>query len=207
MSNFGELPAGALPYTQIVRNLTTTKYGIEIPAGAQESVPYKFTLDMNPKDLKLQIVAVLQDQNGAVYQVQAYNEKVSIVEPATSFLDPQMYPSLTPSSHIQANKASLFLYLVLASAGAGTMYFVYKTWLETLFPQTKKGGKGGERARRSLAGTKKAVPVEEQLSVIGGDGPAVTNKDLAQKAYDENWIPDHHINRPSARRVKSGKKA
>lgn len=93
---------------------------------------------------------------------------------------------------------------MLAAAGAGTMYFVYKTWLETLFPQTKRHGKGGERARRSLAGTKKAVPVDEQLSVIGADGPAVTNKDLAQKAYDEQWIDPSHLNRPTARRVKSG---
>ncbi len=84
------------------------------------------------------------------------------------------------------------------------MYWIYKTWIETLFPQTKKHGKGGERARRSLAGSKKAVPIEEQLSVIGGDGPAVTNRDLAQKAYDESWLPEGHTNRPAARRVKSG---
>lgn len=93
---------------------------------------------------------------------------------------------------------------MLAGVGAGTLYYVYKTWIETLFPQTKGRGKGGERARRSLAGSKKAVPVDEQLSVIGADGPAVTNKDMAQKAYDEQWIDPSHLNRPAARRVKSG---
>jgi hypothetical protein len=71
-------------------------------------------------------------------------------------------------------------------------------------PQTKRGGKGGERAKRSSAGTKKAVPVDEQVSVIGGDGPAVTTGAQAEKAYDESWIPEHHLNRPNAKRVKSG---
>jgi hypothetical protein len=40
--------------------------------------------------------------------------------------------------------------------------------------------------------------------VIGADGPAVTTTALAQKAYDESWIPEGHLNRPAARRVKSG---
>jgi hypothetical protein len=42
-----------------------------------------------------------------------------------------------------------------------------------LFPQTKRGGKGGERAKRSSGGSKKAVDVKDQVSVIGADGPAV----------------------------------
>lgn len=106
-------------------------------------------------------------------------------------------PSLTTTS-------SLFLYLFLLAGFTGTLYFIYKTWIESLFPQTRRGGKGGERAKRSSGGSKKAVPVEEQVSVVGADGPAVTTGALAQKAYDESWIPEHHINRPTAKRVKSG---
>lgn len=63
---------------------------------------------------------------------------------------------------------------------------------------------GGERAKKSSGGSKKAVAPKDQVSVIGADGPAVTTGALAQKAYDESWIPEHHINRPSAKRVKSG---
>jgi hypothetical protein len=96
------------------------------------------------------------------------------------------------------------LYLVLLAAFGGTLYFVYKTWIESLFPQTRRGGKGGERAKRSTQGTKKAVAPEDQVSVVGADGPAVTTSAEAQKTYDESWIPDHHINRPAAKRVKSG---
>jgi len=99
---------------------------------------------------------------------------------------------------------SIFLYLFLLAAFAGTLYFVYKTWIASLFPQTRRGGKGGERAKRSSAGTKAAVAPKDQVSVIGADGPAVTTGAQAQKAYDESWIPDHHINRPKAKKVQSG---
>jgi hypothetical protein len=85
------LPLGAHPSKAIVRNLTSTKYGVEIPAGGQQSLPYTFTTDMNPQDLRLQIVAIVQSQEGLVYQLQAYNSTVSVVEAPTSIFDPQMY--------------------------------------------------------------------------------------------------------------------
>ena len=117
--------------------------------------------------------------------------------PKCKFTSDQFY-------HFTLTFPRIFLYLFLLAAFAGTLYFVYKTWIETLFPQTKRGGKGGERAKRSSGGSKKAVDVKDQVSVIGADGPAVTTGALAQKAYDESWIPDHHINRPKAKRVQSG---
>ena len=81
---------------------------------------------------------------------------------------------------------------------------MYKTWIVTLFPQTRRGGKGGERAKRSSGGSKKAVDTVDQVSVIGADGPAVTTGAMAKQAYDESWIPEHHINRPAAKRVQGG---
>lgn len=84
------LPAGAALYTSILRNLTSTKHGLVIPAGQKESVPYTFNVDMQPADTRLQLVAVISDAKGAVYQVQAFNETVSVVEAPTSFFDPKV---------------------------------------------------------------------------------------------------------------------
>ncbi|KAL9640808.1 MAG: hypothetical protein Q9164_000043 [Protoblastenia rupestris] len=169
--------------SQIIRNLTTTRYNVEIPAGASDSISYSFTTELHPQDLKLNLAAVVTDTKGTPYTLQAFNETVGIVEPDTSIFDPQI----------------IFLYLFLAAAFGGTCYFIYSTWISTLFPQQRRGGKGGERAKRSLAGKK--VDPADQVSVVGADGPAVTT---SAKAYDESWIPAHHINRPAAQRVKTG---
>lgn len=84
---------------------------------------------------------------------------------------------------------SIFLYLFLTAFFAGTLYFVYKTWLEALFPQAKTA-RGPKKA-------KIAVPVP----VADTDVDATATG--SGKGYDESWIPDHHINRPIAKRVKS----
>ena len=41
------------------------------------------------------------EQAGALYQIQAFNETVSVVEAATSIFDPQMY--VTPSRMSASN--------------------------------------------------------------------------------------------------------
>lgn len=87
---------------------------------------------------------------------------------------------------------SIFLYLFLTGVFGGTLYFVYKTWLEALFPQAKRG-KGGKKVKQATI----AVPVPVETD----DAAAATG---SGKGYDESWIPDHHINRPVAKRVKSG---
>lgn len=56
------------------------------------------------------------------------------------------------------------------------------------------------RAKASSKGSKKVDPAE-QIPVVGADGPAVTS---SAQAYDESWIPSHHIQRPQAKRIKSG---
>lgn len=76
--------------SQLVRNLTTTRYNIEIPAGQKESISYSFVTDFHPQDLKLNLAAVVTDHEGTAYTLQAFNETVSIVEPDASFFDPQM---------------------------------------------------------------------------------------------------------------------
>ncbi|KAI6900760.1 hypothetical protein KC355_g19653, partial [Hortaea werneckii] len=122
---------------------------------------------------------------GNVFTKMVYNETVSVVEAPMSFFDPQI----------------IFLYIFLAAAFGGTCYFIYNTWITTLFPQKKRGGKGGERAKKSSGGSKPVDPAD-QASVVGADGPAVTT---GAKGYDESWIPAGHIQRPEARRVGSGR--
>jgi hypothetical protein len=95
----------------------------------------------------------------------------------------------------------VFLYLFLTAAFAGTIYFIYSTWIATLFPQKKRGGKGGERAKASSKGSK-AVDPADQIAVGGADGPAVTS---GAKVIDQSWIGQHHLQRPEAKRVGSGR--
>ena len=164
-----------------MRNLTAMRTRVEIPAGEKESLSYKFTTDLNPQDLRLNLATVMTDSKEAYYTMQAYNSTVSIVEPDTSIFDPQV----------------IFLYLFISGCFGGVVYFFYNIWIAPYFPQ--KRGKGGERAKKSSGGSKKVDP-SVQIP-IAGDGPAVAS---GAKAYNEEWIPSHHINRPEARRVKSG---
>ncbi|KAF2205664.1 hypothetical protein GQ43DRAFT_436797 [Delitschia confertaspora ATCC 74209] len=180
----GSLLQDAGHESQILRNLTAARYSTEIPAGESETVPYSFSTEMHPQDVRLQLVAILKDSKNAFHSLSAYNETVSVVEAPTSIFDPQI----------------IFLYAVLLSVFAGTLYFVYNTWITTFFPQKKRGGKGGERAKRSSGGSKKVDPAD-QVAVVGADGPAVTS---GAKAYDESWIPVQHLQRPEAKRVRSG---
>lgn len=85
---------------------------------------------------------------------------------------------------------SIFLYLFLTAAFAGVSYFVYKTYIEAFFPQ----------AKRSRSAKKAKVITVEKEPLSGGEGAATG----ADKGYDESWIPMDHINRPAAKRVKSG---
>ncbi|EGY18001.1 hypothetical protein VD0002_g7173 [Verticillium dahliae] len=159
----------------IVRNLTAVRYDLTIEPKEKKAVPYSFALDMQPQDVKLQLVAVISNAKGDVFQLPAYNAPAAVVEPPTSILDPQI----------------IFLYLFLSAAFTGTLYFVYKTWIEALFPQAKRSGK-------KVRTVNVTVPVPEQDSASSA---AATG---SGKGYDESWIPDHHINRPVAKRVKSG---
>ena len=78
---------------------------------------------------------------------------------------------------------------------AGSSYWIYTTWIATLFPQKTRGGKGGDRARK----TPKKVDPNGQVSVIGKDGPAVTS---SAQAYELPWIPQNNLEPPKVKRSK-----
>ncbi|KAJ5629324.1 hypothetical protein N7528_002981 [Penicillium herquei] len=166
---------------KVVRNLTTTRYGIEIPANSKESVSYSFATEMHPQDLRLNIAAILSDDEGRFFTVQAFNGSVSVVEPETSIFDPQI----------------IFLYFFLLACAGGVVYFFYTVWVAPYFPQKRKSSKPVEKRAPGSAKRTETPTVEESAS------PAVSSA----SAYNADWIPSHHINRPEARKVKGAGKA
>jgi len=84
------LPPNSPPSAAVLRNLTAVPYETSIPAGEKAELPYSFVLDMQPQDVRLNILAVMGNPAGQVFQVLAHNGTASIVEAPTSILDPQM---------------------------------------------------------------------------------------------------------------------
>ncbi|KAL2753894.1 hypothetical protein ACRALDRAFT_1075855 [Sodiomyces alcalophilus JCM 7366] len=173
LSKTTELSADAPITDAIIRNLTAISYELSVEPREKKAVSYSFAQDMQPQDVRIQLVAVVSNSAGDVFQLQAYEGTAAIVEAPISIFDPQI----------------IFLYLFLSAFFAGTSYFVYKTWLEALFPQAKRG-KSGKKVKQVVT-----APAADSDAIAGATGSG--------KAYDESWIPEHHINRPVARRVKS----
>lgn len=169
------LPEDADPMAGVIRNLSTVTYDTYVEAGEKQALPYSFVLDMQPQDVQLNLFAFISNSAGQMFQLQAHGDTASIVEAPTSIFDPQI----------------IFLYLVLTGVFGGTVYFVYKTWIQTLFPQAKRP-KTTKKSKRAEV-VEPASPTETTGVATG-----------AETEFDASWIPAHHINRPVAKRVKSG---
>lgn len=76
--------------SHVIRNLTATRYSVDVPAGQKESLSYSFATEMHPQDVRLQLASIISSAEGNFYTVYAYNGTVSVVEPETSIFDPQM---------------------------------------------------------------------------------------------------------------------
>ncbi|OAA64635.1 hypothetical protein SPI_03282 [Niveomyces insectorum RCEF 264] len=179
------LPEGVPPAAGIVVNLTTvayegTKEAVLAP-GETRGYPYNFVLDLQPRDLRLELMAVITSGAGQVFQVAAHSGQVTIVDPPVNFYDPQI----------------LFLYVFLTGVFGATLYFVYKTWIAALFPQAKRAHAGGRKGR-------KAAAPAEVASADALSGNESTGAGTGTDDFDASWIPAHHLNRPVAKRVKSG---
>ncbi|KAJ5457989.1 Translocon-associated protein (TRAP)alpha subunit [Penicillium sp. IBT 31633x] len=166
--------------TKVVRNLTATRYAIEVPAGQKETISYSFATEMHPQDLQMTLSAIISDSEGRLFPIVAHNGTVSIVEADTSIFDPQI----------------IFLYLFLLACVSGTGYFFYTVWVAPYFPQKRKSGKPSEKRTQSKR-------VETQVTEETSSGAAASSA----TTYNADWIPSHHINRPEARKVKSRSKA
>lgn len=177
--------------SKILRNLTAKQYGIQIPPGESENLPFSFQTNMHPQEVRLNLAAVIAKGNSFFTQ-QAYNGTVQVVEPDSSIFDPQMYVIILSSGYVSLITNSIFLYLFLLASVAGVGYFFYTVWVAPYFPQKKRG-------KSARAGPVKKIDVGSDKPDT--DGPAVAT---GAKAYAEEWIPSHHLSRPEARRVKSG---
>ena len=92
LSSLKPLAPGAPANAALIRNLTNTRYDVEIPAQEKKTLTYSFTTDLSPQDLRLTLVAIVT--GGAAkeaYQIRAFNGNVGVVDAATSIFDPQMY--------------------------------------------------------------------------------------------------------------------
>ncbi|WRT66401.1 uncharacterized protein IL334_003357 [Kwoniella shivajii] len=145
-----------------VRNASTLKYGVPLVAGSNYSAPYSFNSEFKPQEVGLTVWVNLAEGD-SVHHVTAYNQTVSIVEPAATWFDPGL----------------LFLYLVLSTALLGGAYAAYQTFFA---PQTKKGSKSKSRSSDGSKKVKAVVPAEQGENSY----PNV-------KPYEEDWIPASHL--------------
>ena len=96
-----DMPGAPNP-PQVLRNLTASRFNVAVPAGERASVTYTFATEMHPQDVTLNIAAVLQNAEGAVFTKMVYNETVSVVEAPISIFDPQVYVQSPPFLAISA---------------------------------------------------------------------------------------------------------
>lgn len=102
-----DVPGAPMP-PQVLRNLSATQYGLQIPAGESETVTYSFATELHPQDLRLNLLAVLSNSEGKAFSRAVYNETVSVVEAPVSFFDPQMYAHLpAPIPHAHTDRSQL----------------------------------------------------------------------------------------------------
>jgi hypothetical protein len=74
-----------------VRNLTVVPMDAPVAGnGGNLTLPYPFGVDMMPTDLRLLLAAIVADEKGQQYQIEAFNGTVSVVDAPISMFDPQM---------------------------------------------------------------------------------------------------------------------
>ncbi|ORZ03408.1 hypothetical protein BCR43DRAFT_483303 [Syncephalastrum racemosum] len=100
--------------SKILRNLTSLRYDLTIPAEGTVDVPYVFYSEFNPGELGL-TVALDMFGGEKLFRLTGYSGIVTITDPETSWFDPQL----------------IFMYVILAAAGLGVAYLIYAAFFDT----------------------------------------------------------------------------
>jgi len=183
------------PDSASVRNLSMVRAGpITIRPGETHRLEYGINTELHPQDLRLLLAAVVEHPAGQFSEITAYNGTVSIVEAPISIFDPQMYAARSATRKRNTNSRSrIFLYLFLGALFGGTCWFIYRTWVRQLFPHGKKPAAKTSKAKKADAPKPAAADAADAAAAASGAKP-----------YDESWIPPQHLQRPEAKRVRSG---
>ncbi|GFZ43956.1 hypothetical protein JCM24511_01676 [Saitozyma sp. JCM 24511] len=123
----------------LVKNASTLRYGVPLVSGSNFSAPFQVYSEFRPQDIGLTVwVNLAEPGSTALHSITALNQTVSVVEPASSWLDPQL----------------LFLWLLIGSALTAGAYFAYDLFLR---PKGKKrGARGGKKDK-----AKAVVPADQ----------------------------------------------
>ena len=88
------LPEGVAPSANIVVNLTTVSYESSKDAllqpGESRGYPYNFVLDLQPRELRLDLMAIITNSAGQIFQITAHSGTATVVDPPINIFDPQM---------------------------------------------------------------------------------------------------------------------
>ncbi|CAO3611760.1 unnamed protein product [Cunninghamella echinulata] len=93
--------------SKVIRNLTGLRYDVQVASEASVDVPYSFYSEFAPGELSLKLFVDLLTGEKIV-RVVGYSGTVTITDPETSFLDPQL----------------IFLYIVLGAGALGVAYII-----------------------------------------------------------------------------------
>ncbi|KIM40000.1 hypothetical protein M413DRAFT_29139 [Hebeloma cylindrosporum] len=101
----------------VLKNLTSSKYGIPLIQDVKLQIPYSFHSEFKPGDHRLTIW-LEHSTEGDTYKVEAYDSVITIVDPELSIFDLKL----------------LSTYAIVAALLGGLLYYVYDTFV----PHTKK---------------------------------------------------------------------
>lgn len=173
--------------------MTNTKYKslpVKKTDGQPLQVPFDFFPEFKPQQIGVEFRLLVKDaQTSKTHNIHAYTGTITVVEPPKSWFDVQM----------------LSLYALLAAVVGTAIY-----WASQNYPGSRSVNKRKKRATtaQTAGSTGKPTGTKGQ-PIVPSSTPSASSS-----AYDEDWIPAHHLRKsggtnspkPRASRTNSGRK-